>query len=112
MEYLAATGCLCLVSTWDTLTSTIFSSGQLHSRPPVAHKGLHVRICEECVLGKAKKTSVPKVKLERANRPGERIFIDISSPTTKSIGGSRHWLLVLDDYSDYPMSFFISHKDM
>ena len=65
-----------------------------------------------CLKAKAKKKSAPKNKVERAKTLGERLFIDISSPTQQSIGGNRHWLLVLDDFSDCPISFFLSHKDM
>ena len=68
--------------------------------------------CVTCLKAKVKKKSVTKNKVERAKTPGERLFIDISSPTQQSIGGNRHWLLVLDDFSDCPISFFLSHKDM
>ena len=68
--------------------------------------------CVTCFKAKVKKKSVPKNKVERAKTPGERLFIDISSPTQRSIGGNRHWLLVLDDFSDCTISFFLSHKDM
>ena len=37
--------------------------------------------CVTCLKAKAKKKSVPKNKVERAKTPGERPFIDISSPT-------------------------------
>ena len=68
--------------------------------------------CVTCLKAKAKKKSVHKKKIERAKTPGERLFIDISSPTQQSIGGNRYWLLVLDDFSNCPISFFLSHKDM
>ena len=70
------------------------------------------KTCVICLKAKAKKKSVPKSKVNRAKTPGERLFIDISSPTQPSIGGNKHWLLVLDDFSDCPISFFLSHKDM
>lgn len=38
------------------------------------------------------------------------MFLDISSPTTLSIGGSNHWALLLDDASDQVFSFFINKK--
>eukprot|EP01083_Nonionella_stella_P273276 926952_1 len=56
--------------------------------------------CKECVLSKAKQKKVSKDSVERSKTPGGRLFIDISSPKTKSIGGSKHWLLVVDDCSD------------
>ena len=70
------------------------------------------KVCEDCLFGKARKKSVPKEKVEQSKTPGERLFIDISSPTQRSIGGNRHWLLILDDHSDKCFSFFLSHKDM
>ena len=39
-------------------------------------------------------------------------FIDISSPLVKAIGGAKHWLLCLDDYSVKCFCFFLSHKDL
>ena len=68
--------------------------------------------CEHCMIAKAKQKGVPKIRKERSTVPGQRIFIDISSPTKKSVGGSKHWLLVLDDCTDMPFSFFLSNKDL
>jgi len=42
---------------------------------------------------------------------GQRIFIDISSIQNKSIGGSKFWLLVLDDATDYCWSIPLKSKD-
>jgi len=39
------------------------------------------------------------------------MFIDISSIQTKSIGGSKYWLLVLDDTTGYCWSLFLKSKD-
>ena len=77
----------------------------------VALKG-DIKPCEDCMIAKARQKNVPKARIERSEIPGERIFIDISSPTKKSVGGSKHWLLVLDDCTDMPFSFFISEKDL
>ena len=68
--------------------------------------------CKDCAIGKGKQKGVPKEPVPRSTVPGEKLFIDISSPKTASIGGSQHWLLVLDDCTDCPFSFFLSHKDM
>ena len=58
------------------------------------------------------KRGVPKAPIARATKPGERLFLDISSPSNLSLNGNRHWLLVLDDATDLPFSFFLSHKDL
>ena len=66
--------------------------------------------CEHCAFGKSKRKKLSKESVERAKKPGERMFLDISSPTTLSIGGSNHWALLLDDASDQAFSFFLNKK--
>ncbi len=41
---------------------------------------------------------------------GERLFVDIRSPLTQSMGGKQHWLLVRDDCTDYCWSYFLKEK--
>ena len=38
------------------------------------------------------------------------MFIDISSFKHESMGGKRHWLIVVDEFSDYSHSFFLRKK--
>ena len=52
---------------------------------------------------KEKKKQVP-------SRPGYRLFIDISSFKHESMGGKRHWLIVVDKFSDCSHSFFLKRK--
>lgn len=66
--------------------------------------------CENCALSKAKAKKINKAPVKRATTPGGRLCIDISSPSTKSIGGKCHWLLVVDDCTDYAWSFFLKKK--
>jgi hypothetical protein len=40
----------------------------------------------------------------------ERLFMDISSIKTTSYGGSKFWLLVVDDKTDYSWSYFLKLK--
>ena len=56
---------------------------------------------EDCALGKAKKGTVHKKAVECSKILGERLFFDISSPLTPTVGGKKHWLLVMEDSSDY-----------
>ena len=39
-----------------------------------------------------------------------RLFIDISSFKHESMGGKRHWLIVVDEFSDCSHSFFLKRK--
>ena len=66
--------------------------------------------CEDCALGKAKHQSVSKNAVPRSKILGERLFFNISSPSTPTFGRERHWLLVMDDYSNYSWSFFLKKK--
>ena len=38
------------------------------------------------------------------------MFIDISSFKHESMGEKRHWLIVVDEFSDYSHSFFLRKK--
>ena len=38
------------------------------------------------------------------------MFIDISSFKHESMGGKRHWLIIVDEFSDYSHSFFLRKK--
>jgi len=40
---------------------------------------------------------VNNILVPRPKHPAGILFLDISSPKTKNIGDSHHWLLVLDD---------------
>ena len=50
--------------------------------------------CEDCAWGKAKKGGVSKKAIVHSNILWERLFFDISSPSTPTFGGKKHWLLV------------------
>jgi len=54
---------------------------------------------EACAIHKAKQKSVKKVTSNKAEKVGERMYMDISGSFNPSIGGSTYWVLVVDDYS-------------
>ena len=66
--------------------------------------------CEDCGVAKAKQAKMNKGVSSKSKIPGKRIFIDISSPKTASLGGKHHWLLVVDDCTDMTWSFFLKKK--
>ena len=47
---------------------------------------------------------------EQAKMPGERIFIDICSMMHPSAGGRKHWLLIVDEATDYAHSIFLKQN--
>ena len=66
--------------------------------------------CEHCKIGNARQKDVPKETQTHSETLGERLFIDQSSVKAKSYGGSKYWLLVLDDASDITWSSFLKKK--
>ena len=67
--------------------------------------------CELCTQAKIRPANVPKKKQKQVpSRPGNKMFIDKSSFKHESMGGKRHWLIVVDEFSDYSHSFFLRKK--
>ena len=67
--------------------------------------------CDICAQAKIRQVNVPKKTMKKVpNRSGYRVFIDISSFKHASRGGSRHWLIAVDEFSDCIHSFFLSKK--
>ena len=67
--------------------------------------------CEICAQVKIRQAKIPKKnKKQVPSRPGYRIFIDVSTFKHESIGGKRHWMIAVDDFSDCSHSFFLRRK--
>ena len=67
--------------------------------------------CEVCAQAKIRQANVPKKKQKQVpSRPGYRMFIDISSFKHESMGGKRHWLIAVDEFSGYSHSFFLRKR--
>ena len=67
--------------------------------------------CETCAQAKIRQANVPKKKEKQVpSRPRYRLFIDISSFKHESMGGKRHWLIVVDEFSDCNHRFFLKRK--
>jgi hypothetical protein len=66
--------------------------------------------CYVCSLSNIRQKPVCKNSESRSEKPGERLYMDIRSIASISFGGSKFWLLVVDDYSDYYWSLFLQRK--
>ena len=67
--------------------------------------------CEVCAKAKIRKRNIPKKKIKKLpTRPGYRVFMDICSFKQVSRGGNRHWLIVVDEFSDCTHGFFLKRK--
>ena len=65
-----------------------------------------------CAQAKITQLNIPKKKLKQVpSRPGYRTFIDISSFKHENMGGKRHLLIAVDEFSDYSHSFFLKKSD-
>ena len=79
-------------------------------------KGLGIQVTstfkpfKDCALGKAKQCAVSKKAVPCLQILGERLFFNISSPSTLTFGRKCHWLLFINDCSDYCWSFFLKEK--
>ena len=67
--------------------------------------------CIDCAEAKSRQRNVNKESEGGSDIAGERLFIDISSVKKKSLGGSKFWLLILDDCTDQAWSHFLKKKD-
>ncbi|MCP3667476.1 MAG: DDE-type integrase/transposase/recombinase, partial [Gammaproteobacteria bacterium] len=68
------------------------------------------KFCESCIYGKAHQKPVKKWTGTRATVPYERVFVDITSLQHTSLGGSKHWAVVVDDATRFRWSFFMKDK--
>ena len=67
--------------------------------------------CEICAQAKIRQMNIPKKKMKKLpTRPGYRVFMDICSFKQVSRGGDRHWLIVVDEFSDCTHIFFLNRK--
>eukprot|EP00957_Ditylum_brightwellii_P073664 5597242-Ditylum_brightwellii.AAC.1 len=75
-----------------------------------------MKTCEACAVGKARQKNVPKDSShEHATKPGERIFIDITTIKGKKDGPEfnpkKQWLIKVDEYSMLKFSNFYKTKN-
>lgn len=68
--------------------------------------------CSACAEAKARQSNVPKVVAEesKCKTAGEKLHMDISSIKSRSFGGAKYWLLVIDEVTAYSFSFFLKRK--
>ena len=68
-------------------------------------------MCEACHLGKSHRTPLPQQSATRSTAPLELVHMDVCGPfRVASSGGSRYWLLIVDDYSRHTFIRFLKQK--
>jgi hypothetical protein len=58
------------------------------------------KVCEDCAVAKTRQKNLNKDWKCGIQVPGERVYLDISSIRDESYGGSRFWVLLVDDCTD------------
>lgn len=67
-------------------------------------------ICLDCLAGKQHRLSFPRSE-SRAKRTGELIHMDLCGPfEVASLGGSKYFLMLKDDFSGYRHVYFVKSK--
>ncbi|KZV18661.1 hypothetical protein F511_40615 [Dorcoceras hygrometricum] len=68
-------------------------------------------VCEGCIYGKQSKRSFPVGQSWRATEPLELVHADLCGPMrTETLGGSKYFLLFVDDYSKMSWVYFLKFK--
>ena len=66
---------------------------------------------ETCICAKQHKHPFPSFT-SKTEKPGEVVHADICGPTeNQSLGGSRYFLLLKDDYTHYRKVYFLKRKN-
>ena len=65
--------------------------------------------CDECTLAKIRQQNLSK-EVTPSLKKGERLYIDISSIKRRSYGGSKFWVLIVDDFTKMKWSIFVKNK--
>ena len=65
---------------------------------------------EDCTLGNSIQQDVTKNAVPWSKILYEWLFFNISSPSTHAFGSKKHWLLDIDDSSNFIRSFFLKEK--
>ena len=66
--------------------------------------------CTPCGLAKARQKNLAKITDVKSQQRGERLFLDLSWTRQPSYGGSRYWLLIMDDFTGYVWTYFLKEK--
>ena len=67
--------------------------------------------CQHCKESNAQQKGVAKSSDIQSTKPGERIFLDITSIRAFSFGGKKFWLVLVDDAINLNWSFFLKQKN-
>ena len=70
-----------------------------------------VNNCLSCSLEKIRQKLIPRKNEDKSKNPGEMMYLDISSVRKPSMGGTKHWVMLVDEATKYKKSFFLKNKN-
>ena len=89
--------------------------GEVLIRKTLENHGIEVigsmKSCEGCGLAMAKQKKISKITKTRAEKKGERIFVDLSGPYPTTLGGTNYQVHVVDDFTRIGFVGFLKTKD-
>ena len=69
------------------------------------------QVCRACAEAKARQKNLgKKTDVSNDKSPGGFLWMDVSSVSEKSYGGSKYWLLIVDDATNFSWSHFLKEK--
>ena len=63
--------------------------------------------CLTCSLEKIRQKNIPKKNENTVTKPGERMYLSISSIKDESFGSRKHWAMLVDEVTMCKHSFFL-----
>jgi len=70
------------------------------------------KVCDACAIGKQVRTSFKSKNCVSTSRPLELLHVDLCGPMrVPSRGGKRYMLVIVDDYSRFTWTLFLTSKD-
>ena len=66
--------------------------------------------CLSCSLEKMRQKNIPKKNENTATKPGERMYLDISSIKDERFSGRKHWAMLVDKATKYKHNFILKKK--
>ena len=70
-----------------------------------------VNNCLSCSFEKIRQKNIPKKNEDKSKNPGERMYLDISLMRKPSMGGRKHWVMLVDEATKNKKSFFLKKKN-
>jgi len=70
------------------------------------------RLCDACQKGKQTRVSFKPKKVVSTSKPLELLHLDLFGPSrTRSLGGNYYGFVIVDDFSRFTWTLFLSSKD-